>query len=680
MNTLCDARIVHFWKVLKRSVIILAVIALIIFLNSSKFGAIVEVLTPPTMPDVTPSNERVWLDQNWSPETRARYHHISQGTRTLPIPYQWFVSLERPSSSLIGMLFADDVKLSDNEYLLRFGFIADEKSASNPDGLPIGFARTPTQPLPGLSERADAIGFTCAACHTGQFVHDGKQYVIDGGPATTDLGQLTEALGAALAQTALSSKLAVFDYRFDRFARNVLGERYSDTTKEELSGQLASVLEVLAAGGDIIDVTEGFTRVDALNRIGNQVFAEDYPHRDNYAPINAPVNFPHIWTSSWFSWVQYDGSIMAPLVRNAGEALGVAAYLDTKSPLDEKRFGSSIPIRNLDWIENALKGEGFGPDVKYTGLTAPRWPESLKRLDPARVKQGADIYRTHCQGCHLPPLDSKELWQDVYYGPIEWTDAEGRQRETSDSVLKVKLIPHRQIGTDMAQANILVNRMVDISGRADLPAGEQTPGLGLNINLCGHPPEDPGAKPNWDLVTVPFSDGGNVPFALALGAIVQQTIDAWLDQNYILSEEQRLKFESDRPNCLQAGAGYRARPLNGVWATAPFLHNGSVPTLMDLLLPVKERPTLVQLGGTRFDVDKVGIKQDPELRMEQGSTYADNGLFILDTSLPGNLNTGHEFSDAWIEGNHYSNQPRGVIGPALSEQERLAIIEYLKTL
>lgn len=686
MSTLCNARLQHCWKILKRTIIILALVALIGFLLSTKFGAIVELLIPPTLPRVAQTEgEPIYLDQNWSAETRDQYHHISQGTRTLPIPYQWFVSLPKPSSNLIGMFFEEDQRLSGNDYLLRFGFIKGTVSEANPDGLPIGFAMTPTQTLSGLNERANAIGFTCAACHTGQFVHDGKQYVVDGGPAMIDSGLLTEALGSALAQTALSSKIPVFDGRFDGFARNVLGERYSDATKEELSTQLASVLDELAKGGDIINVTEGFTRVDALNRIGNQVFAEDYPHRDeNYAPIDAPVNFPHIWTSSWFSWVQYDGSIMAPLVRNAGEALGVAAYLDTKSPQDEKRFASSIPMRNLYWIESSLKGDAFARNTKYTGLTGPKWPDTIKPLDPMRVTRGEGLYRTHCMSCHLPPLDSDDIWGvdakgKRYVRPIKWADAAGNERETSESVLHVKIIGHEQIGTDMAQASILINRMVDTSGRGDLPADEQVPGLGLDTHVCGHPPEDPGAEPVPDLVTVPFSDGANVPFALALGAIVQQTIDAWFDQNYI-SEEQRIMFETDRPNCLQADAGYRARPLNGVWATAPFLHNGSVPTLMDLLSPVSERPKLVQLGSTLFDAEKVGILQDPSLKMKKGEAYAKNGLFVLDTSIPGNLNTGHEFSSAWIDGKHWSKQPKGVIGPALDEEERRDIIEYLKTL
>ena len=684
MSTLAEAKRERFRQRVKWTLIVVALIAIITFLTGSKFGAVIEGLTPPTLPKPAKVTEQVWLDQNWDPATREQYHHISQGTRTLPIPYPWFVGLERPAKGLFGILFSSDQRLADNDYLLRFGFIKGTRSEYNPDALPVGFALTPNQNLPGLTQKEDAIGLTCAACHTGQLVHDGKQYVIDGGPAQTDLGQLTKALGAALGQTAISSKLPLFNGRFDRFARNVLGAQYSDTTKEQLAAQLAAVVAAGLKVADTVAVNEGFTRVDALNRIGNQVFHKDIDRPENYAPINAPVNYPHIWTSSWFDWVQYDGSIMQPLIRNAGEALGVNALLDTDSPKGEGRFSSSIPMRDLAWIEDRLAGDRFGPEKQYNGLGAPRWPAAFGEIDTALAAKGEGLYALHCEGCHLPPLDSPRIWEEQNFRPIRWTDIKGEKRQTAESVLHVKIIAQEQIGTDAAQGNVLVQRMVDTAGRDGAVAGEASPGMGLDANLCTHAPKDPGAEWSYDrdaddLVTVPFKDGGNVLFGLALGATVQQTIEAWFADNYISAKQQAM-FQGDRPNCLQVGAGYRARPLNGVWATAPFLHNGAVPTLMDLLSPVAERPTLVQLGATTFDTEKVGIVQDPNLRMEAGRNYARNGLFILDTSIPGNHNAGHEFSEAWIPTKKYDQQPKGVIGPKLSMDERRALVEYLKTL
>jgi hypothetical protein len=106
---------------------------------------------------------------------------------------------------------------------------------------------------------------------------------------------------------------------------------------------------------------------------------------------------------------------------------------------------------------------------------------------------------------------------------------------------------------------------------------------------------------------------------------------------------------------------YKARPLTGIWAVSPYLHNGSVPNLYALLSPQNERPDPFWTGSKQFDPVKVG--HDPsELK----------GGYLYDVTRPGNSNHGHEFKDG----------PRGngVIGPGLSPEDRWAIIEYLKSL
>jgi hypothetical protein len=96
----------------------------------------------------------------------------------------------------------------------------------------------------------------------------------------------------------------------------------------------------------------------------------------------------------------------------------------------------------------------------------------------------------------------------------------------------------------------------------------------------------------------------------------------------------------------------KAGPLAGVWATGPYLHNGSVPTVYELLSPVDERRTVFWTGGRELDTERLGFR----------SGYAAS-RFRFDTSIPGNRNTGHVYP------------PQG-----LTHDERLAIIEYLKTL
>jgi len=105
---------------------------------------------------------------------------------------------------------------------------------------------------------------------------------------------------------------------------------------------------------------------------------------------------------------------------------------------------------------------------------------------------------------------------------------------------------------------------------------------------------------------------------------------------------------------------YKAAPRDGVWATPPFMHNGSVPNLYEMLVPAKQRTKKFYVGR-EFDPVKIGL-----------DTSERPGAFLLDTSLPGNSNVGHSFE----------NSPRGngVIGPELTEEERWALVEYLKSI
>jgi hypothetical protein len=104
---------------------------------------------------------------------------------------------------------------------------------------------------------------------------------------------------------------------------------------------------------------------------------------------------------------------------------------------------------------------------------------------------------------------------------------------------------------------------------------------------------------------------------------------------------------------------YKARSLNGIWATAPYLHNGSVPTLYDLLLPKKRdgdekggeyRPDQFQIGSREFDSEKVGLNS------------SNHDGFTFDTRRRGNSNAGHTY------------------GTGLDKEQRLDLLEFLKTL
>lgn len=109
--------------------------------------------------------------------------------------------------------------------------------------------------------------------------------------------------------------------------------------------------------------------------------------------------------------------------------------------------------------------------------------------------------------------------------------------------------------------------------------------------------------------------------------------------------------------------GYIAPPLDGIWATAPFLHNGSVPTLR-ALLDSSERPAywLHPSGSPRFDEEAVGWKYREPDHGKNGATDEKQRKRIYDTTLPGHSNAGHTFGDP------------------LDDAQRQALLEYLKSL
>jgi hypothetical protein len=238
--------------------IVVVILCLIGVLTGPQLGGAIEALTPPRLPTENSGIEPVWRgDQNWTAEQADQFHFTPQGTQTLPIPLSWFLALEQPLDPPFAIPFGNRGRLADSRYLARFGFIPAERSRFNPDGLPIGFAISPDQTIAGITQKEAAIGLTCAACHTEQRIYGGKRYVIDGGPATIDLGQLTGALRAALGQTAVSGYLPLFDGRFERFARAVLGNEYSDLTRNQLAQELGATIKQLADQPSGIAVTEG---------------------------------------------------------------------------------------------------------------------------------------------------------------------------------------------------------------------------------------------------------------------------------------------------------------------------------------------------------------------------------------------------------------------------------------
>ncbi len=140
------------------------------------------------------------------------------------------------------------------------------------------------------------------------------------------------------------------------------------------------------------------------------------------------------------------------------------------------------------------------------------------------------------------------------------------------------------------------------------------------------------------------------PYAQLLiefGATVGQ---ASLDAHGVTAEELASIERSDNPAWGVTHA-YHARALDGIWASPPYLHNGSVPSIWDLLQPADTRPKQFHVGR-ELDPGKVGIDTDG-----QGKD-----AWVFNTRLAGNANTDHAY------------------GVDLRDEDKWALVEFLKTL
>jgi hypothetical protein len=102
-------------------------------------------------------------------------------------------------------------------------------------------------------------------------------------------------------------------------------------------------------------------------------------------------------------------------------------------------------------------------------------------------------------------------------------------------------------------------------------------------------------------------------------------------------------------------AAYETRVLKGIWATAPYLHNGSVPNLWELLLPPERRSPSFMVGSRKYDEKNVGY-------VSTESPFKDGTLIVGQAAQPGNSNAGHDYSRD------------------MTDDDRWALLEYLKQL
>ncbi len=548
------------------------------------------------------------LEQGWSADTQQAFYFTSQGSRIMP--YQWFLVLEQADKSEL---------FRNNEHIDSLRYLPSRSNAWNPDGLPVGFAKDID------SNKHSWVGLTCAACHTTQIDYQGTQIRIDGGPSLGDFETLNRALVDALSATYQNQE------KFSRFAKNILGNDANDDRAEnQLREDLWEQTEALAYrnqinhSGGADQPHYGFGRVDAIGAIFNKVMVQMNNMPANIRPSDAPASYPFLWGTHQSDVVQWTGfspngpATIGALTRNGGEVVGVYGEVNIPKSKHEKLYKSSLAIENLGWLE-----------AWVAELRSPVWPAAyLPPADPEKAARGKIHYDEYCASCHqVIPRDQEGEPYSAVLTPIselktdatEWNNMQRLLQAGKFEGRKEAVFTGTKIAAETTGLEPLINSVVG--------------------SLLRHPKQSAKAI-NTQI------EGGYRARKMSNKAQPPNLNDQFKAFNEI--------FAANTSKAPEGGV-YKARPLNGIWATAPYLHNGSVPNLYELLLPQEQRSKTFFLGSREIDVEKVGFVSTDQTSGAQA--------FKFDTALKGNSNKGH---------NYGTND--------LTEQERLELLEYLKML
>jgi hypothetical protein len=497
-----------------------------------------------------------------------------------------------------------NLELADSQELFRsdanmerYGLIPSPPDPEgNPDGLPIGITKQVN--TEGRWKGTEA-GINCAACHASELHYKGKRIRVDGDSAVHfDIEALFHCADDAMQATLHDSA------KFDRLAAKI-GASSADA-KSELHQRFEREAEHIHYYIDTIVVTThpwGPGRIDALNLILNRklTIATNIPQ--NWFPPLAPVKPPFLWNAPQGSWTQWSGILQDPITRNFGETQGVYMPMDltSKTP-EEGLFDSNARLLNLQKIEELLDH-----------LAPPKWPEEVfGKIDRAKAAQGKALFAKHCEECH-----------NSY--PYTWTEP----NKYGKRFIEVGIVPQKYVGTDPMQFEDFLPFVLTAQLAPYLPG--------------------------------PFKDKPLAPTPVLSEVAGLGLFDTAEKKLHLTPEETvRLHGYRELPIPRPQEHSYKAAPRDGVWAEGPYLHNGSVPNLYEMLIPAKERTKKFYLGR-EFDPVKVGV-----------DTSGNSGKFLFDATLEGNSNAGHSFENGTL-GN-------GIIGPLLTDEERWELIEYLKSI
>ncbi len=495
--------------------------------------------------------------------------------------------------------------------------------------------RTPGAPDP-LAIRM--VGVNCAACHVGRLRYNNKDLpIIEGAPNLFNIDSFYRELFQSAAATVLKrDKLETFLTDLGKLEGKSEISRILVTTFDRINRNPADVGSI-AEKAIINRIGEVLTGADhqalqkegaVLHKVVELLKDLRSKHRgdrigqflDAYGLVFNRLEFLRTLAS-----LHTGGEQVTSPGSGRIDAFGnVRRLVFTKAPKVPLERAGQLPSP-LGRQCNSSGSTGMAtPTRSWSGILARRWAlgRSLTWRPEHRRSSPLNIHTLESLFSQLTPPD----WPEDQFGAVD-TASERYRRGAALYVQHCAKCHDRQEGGQKS------------------PDGSITYGL-QEIGT------DPLRARNF---AKPLEDGK--PFTRELQAVAEKV------KNHAIigvnpGEHRGLFDLPEKQIRWLTTLGYVARPLEGIWATAPYLHNGSVPTLDDLLKPEDQRPVRFPLGHREYDPIKLGYVSE----FNKVPAAEQSSVFEYDTRVAGNSNRGHNY------------------GTHLSSADRKALLEYLKVM
>ncbi|MDG0814788.1 di-heme-cytochrome C peroxidase [Bdellovibrio svalbardensis] len=610
----------------------------------------------------------------------ANFEHLSEGADIYP--YEWMKALRS-----VAFKDANDkaTKPFYSDFYNRFGILPSSNLKDENGntylipyvGLTAAWSNHPPQQSEAYKETEEEIvrqigevksikmvGTNCSFCHSGSLDFRGTNYRVQGTQSTTDVRSFFKDMATSTLAVLAKEEAAVdflkrmkvseperkakelHEYFLRRLGETTYGlvkvgpisaqltlikAKYLKDThrlyrgKQAIADSLEKLLRMTYGFSETDDIGELKARMKFLGTlmVGTDPKTDEtesgYGRTDAFGRIGnlvlrgddaisytAPVSLPWIWGIKYMAMLHYNGNSNSVILRNVGQSLGLGALI-----LD-KDGTSTVNVHNLGRLEALVHK-----------IQVPRWEKVFAGVTELQVNQqlaerGRQVYESRCIECHE---------SNKFVGP-------------SGQLRLYNMMPLAELGTDPNAARNAVKSVGTVHFEDSIFNG--VGGVKARYYQKNNMTDEQQAEIEYR--------------SLRGKEFFRDTLNGYANQ-----EKNGLDYGN-----VDAGTGYKARHLAGVWATAPFLHNGSVPSMWDLLQPAHLRPKIFNVKDKEFNPVKMGLKYEREKNMLGFTKSCGKGeQRCFDTTLTGNHNTGHE-------GRYY--------GTDLPDADKHALIEYLKVL